>query len=58
MQLEIQAVHQPQRPELVFGELAREAALHLAAKLRRALRDELLVELVVSVHLPIPCCSC
>ncbi len=58
MQLEIQPVHQPQRPELVLGELARETARHLAAKLRRALRDELLVELVVSVHLPIPCCSC
>ena len=60
MQLEVQAVHQPQRPELVLGDLAREAALHLAAKLRGALGDELLVELVVSVHrLPLSLrCSC
>src|SRR5690606_10879590 len=49
-QLQIQAVHQAQRPELILGELARQAALHLAAELRGALGYELGVGLVVSVH--------
>ena len=59
VQLQIEAVHEPQRPELVLGELAREPPLHLAAKLRGALGDELCVEFIVSIHrlLPILWCS-
>jgi len=55
VQLKIEAVHQAQRPELVLVELAREAAVYLAAELRRSLGDELGVEFIVSVHAsPIP----
>ena len=39
VQLQIQAVHEAQRPELVFVELAVQATVHLAAKLRDAFRD-------------------
>ena len=37
VELQIEAVLQPQRLELVLGQLAREAALHLVAELRDAL---------------------
>ena len=50
VKLQIEPVHQPERLELVFGQLARQAARHLAAKLRDALVDELLIEFVVAVH--------
>ena len=50
VQLQVDAVHQPQRLELVLGQLARDAALHLVAELRHALAHELRVELVVAVH--------
>ena len=50
VQLHVQAVHEPQRPELVLGELAVEPSLHLAPKLRDALRDERVVEFVVAIH--------
>ena len=41
---------QPQRPELVLGQLAREEAARLVAELRDALVDDALVEGVVAVH--------
>ena len=50
MQLQIEAVHQPQRLELVFGQFARQAALDLAGELLHALADELGVEFVIAVH--------
>ena len=50
MQLQVDAVHQPQRLELVLGQLARQAALHLVAELRHALAHELRIEFVVAVH--------
>ena len=52
MELQIEAVHQPQRPELILGEFAREPALRLVAELRDALGDEALVELVIAIHGP------
>src|SRR4029079_14638809 len=50
MELEIEAVHQPQGPELVLAERPREAALRLLAILRGALGDEAMIELVIAVH--------
>ena len=48
--LHVQAVLQPQRPELVVGQLAGEVAPGLVAELRDALGDEAVVEGVVTVH--------
>ncbi len=48
--LDVEAVLQAQRPELVFGQLAREEAACLVAKLRDPLVDERLIETVVTVH--------
>ena len=48
--LDVQAVLQAQRPELVLGQLAGEKAPGLVAKLGDALVDEALVEVVVAVH--------
>ena len=50
VQLQIEAVHQPQRLELVFGQFAGQAARHLAAELRHPLGHELGVEFVVPIH--------
>ena len=50
VELQIQAVHQPQRLELVLGDLPRKAALHLIAKFLDARVDDLLVVLVVFIH--------
>ena len=46
MALDVPAVLQPQRPKLVVAQLARQVALQLVAKLRRALVHELAVESV------------
>ena len=54
VELQVDAVHQPQRLELVLGELAREPAPDLVAKLGDALAHELGVELVVAVHVRRP----
>ena len=54
VQLQIDAVLQAQHLELVFGELAREAALHLVAEFRDALIDQRAVDFVVSVHKRVP----
>ena len=48
--LDVEAVLQPQRPELVLGQLAGEEAPRLVAELRDALVDDALVEVVVAVH--------
>ena len=48
--LDVQAVLQPQRPELVLGQLAGQEAPGLVAELRDALVDDALVEWVVAVH--------
>jgi hypothetical protein len=50
MQLEVEAVHQPQRPELLLGQLAREAPLHLPPELGNPILNEGMVEFVVLVH--------
>ena len=50
VQLQIEAVHQPQRLELVLGQLAGQAARDLVAEFRDALGDQRPVEVVVEVH--------
>ncbi len=50
MQLKIEPVHQPQRLELVLGELPGEPPRDLVAELCRALGHEPRVELVIAVH--------
>ncbi len=50
VQLQIDAVHQPQGLELVLGELARDSAAHLIAELRHPLAHELRIELIVAIH--------
>ena len=50
MKLQVDAVHQPQRLELVFGQFAGEAARDLVAKLRHPLGDQRAVECVIDVH--------
>ncbi len=51
MQLQIDAVHQAQRLELVLGQLAGKAALHLIAEFIDAFLQQRAVEFVV-------CCTC
>ena len=50
MQLQVEAVLQPQRLELLLGEIAGEASRHLAAELGGASGDEGVIEFVVAVH--------
>ena len=50
VELQIHAVHQPQRLEFVFGEFAGQAARDLVAKFRDALLHQDPVEFVVMVH--------
>jgi hypothetical protein len=50
VKLEIEAVHQPKRAELVLAELAGEAPFSLVAELPGAVENELAVEFVVAVH--------
>ena len=50
VELQIDAVHQPQRLELVLGELAGQPAPHLVAKFGDALGDEGAIEFVVEIH--------
>jgi hypothetical protein len=56
VQLEVQAVHQPQWLELVLGQLAREAAADLIAEFIDALVDDRLVVFVVFIHIRLPSC--
>jgi hypothetical protein len=48
--LDVPAVLQAQRPEIVVGQLAREMALQLVAELPGALVDEPAIEFCVAVH--------
>ena len=48
--LDVEAVAQPQRAELVLGELAGEEAMRLAAELAHPLIHQPLIDLVVDVH--------
>ncbi len=50
MYLHVHAVLQAQHAELVFRELAGQPAAHLVAVLRDALRDKLVIELIVAIH--------
>ena len=50
VKLQIEPVHQPQRLELVFVQLAFQPALHLIAELVHALAHERGIELVISIH--------
>ncbi len=51
VQLQIDPVHEAQRLELVFRQLAGQAAADLVAEFAHALFDERAVEVVVDVHL-------
>ena len=48
--LDVQAILQPQRTELVVAQFAGKMAAHLVAKLHDAFVEKLLVIVVVSVH--------
>ena len=50
MALDVEAVAQPQRTEIVFGELPGQEAARLVAELRDALVHEPLVDGVVLIH--------
>ena len=51
VKLQVDAVHQAQRTELVLGDLAGKAALDLVAELGDAGVYKIVVELVVTVHI-------
>ena len=55
VELQVDAVHEPQRLELVFGHLARKAACHLAGELQDALVHRALVKFVVAIHQEAAC---
>ncbi len=50
VELQVDAVHQPERLELVLGQVAGDPTLDLAAELGDPFGNELPVELVVAVH--------
>ncbi len=50
VQLQIDAVHQPQRLELFLAQVAGKAAQHLVAKLIDPLMQECAVEFVINIH--------
>jgi len=50
MLLDIEAVLQPQRPEVVLGQLAGQESTRLVAKLLDSFVDEAAVEGIVAVH--------
>ena len=50
MQLQVHAVLQPQRLELVLQQFARQTPRHLPAKLRHALLHDARIKLVISIH--------
>ncbi len=54
VELEVEPVHQPQRLELVLGQLAFEAAAGLIAEFGDAGIDHRLVVLVIAVHQRVP----
>ena len=50
MQLQIHAVHQSQRLEFLFRQLARQPASDLVAEFAHTLVDERAIEVVVNIH--------
>ena len=50
VKLQVEAVHQPMRAELLLGQFAAEAARHLIAELLDPRRDEGGVEIVIMIH--------
>src|SRR6185295_6763959 len=50
VELQIETVHEPQRPKLILGELARESPLSLIAKLSYPVENEAVVEFIITVH--------
>ena len=50
VELQIEAVHQPERPELVLGQFAGEAARDLVAELLDPRGDEGRVEIIIMIH--------
>ena len=54
VQLQIEAVHQPQRLELVLGHFARKATLHLIAEIGNAGIDDRLIIIVIFIHIRSP----
>ena len=50
VELQIDAIHQPQRLELLLGQLAGKPAVHLVAELGHPGLDEGGVEIVVDIH--------
>ncbi len=50
VQLQIDAVLQPQHLEFVLGQFAGQPALHLIAKFRNTLVDQRAIEFVICIH--------
>jgi hypothetical protein len=50
VQLQIQAIHQAQGFELIFGQLIVETTLYLPPELFDALTDNFVIKLIVPVH--------
>lgn len=50
VKLKVDAVHQPQRLELVLAQLAPETALNLIAKFAGAFTDQCAIDIVIGVH--------
>ncbi|MNL81334.1 hypothetical protein D3C87_2084190 [compost metagenome] len=50
MQLQVDAVHQPQRFERVFGQFTAQAAFDLIAELVDTRGNEGMIEFIVTVH--------
>ena len=50
MQLQIDAVHQPQRTELVLGQFASQTALDLILELLNAGGNKRVIKLIVTIH--------
>src|SRR6476620_5170830 len=48
--LQIDAIHQTERLELILGQLTRQPACHLITKLSGTLGDERAIEIIVEIH--------
>jgi hypothetical protein len=55
--LDVEAVLQAQRPELVVGQFAGQVALHLVAILRNALQHQRVIVSVVAIHKSVSSCA-
>ena len=52
VKLQVQAVHEPQRLELVLGQLARQASAHLVPELSGTVGQNRAIDGVVAIHSP------